>query len=91
MIIEEKFNENGELISRTYFEVEKVLTEENKEISFVGKTKRKPIYKDHPDIDTITDAIGELGDITYEDIKDLETAVAELGDAVAKLYEELGE
>ena len=91
MIIEEKFNENGELISRTYFEVEKVLTEENKEVSFTGKAKKKPIYKDTSDIDTITDAIGELGDITYEDIKDLETAVAELGDAVAKLYEELGE
>ena len=41
--------------------------------------------------DEFLDAIGELGDITYEDIKDLETAVAELGDAVAKLYEELGE
>ena len=91
MIIEEKFNENGELISRTYFEVEKVLTEENKEVNFIGKAKKKPIYKDVSDIDTITDAISELGDITYEDIKDLETAVAELGDAVAKLYEELGE
>lgn len=91
MIIEEKFNENGELISRTYYDVEKVLTSEGKEISFTGKAKRKPIYKDNSDIDTITDAIGELGDVAYEDIKDLETAVAELGDAVAQLYEELGE
>lgn len=55
------------------------------------KLFRKKIYKHDSDIDTITDALGELGDATDEDIKDLEVAVAELGDEIAKIYEKLGE